>query len=67
MNIKEVIKKCGGDSQIWDNKNSKWLTKKDDKEIQYAIIFGDDGGDTFMEEFDSEEKFSEGLNQMNPY
>ena len=61
MHIREILENTG--EQIWDNKNHKWLTDNDDKEVEFAIVFGDDGGDTFISEFDNEEEFNKGLQE----
>lgn len=59
MHIRTILEEIG--DQIWDTKNRKWLSEKDDKEVEFGIIFGDPGGDSFIKEFENEEKFNEGL------
>ena len=59
MHIRKILEDTC--RQIWSDKDDKWLTKDDDKEVEFGIIYGDDGGDTFLSEFDNEEDFTKGL------
>lgn len=59
MKIQEIISDTS--DSIWDCKNNIWITKKDEKNITYGIVFGDLIGDTYLKEFDNEESFNIGL------
>jgi hypothetical protein len=62
MTIKTLFEKheCGND-QIWHNDKRKWVNEDDDIELEYAIVFGDPGGDTYLKVFNSEQEFNNGL------
>lgn len=60
MNSKEILSKIYH-NKFYNEKNKKWISKEDDIEIKYGIIYGDDGGDSFLKEFDNEENFNKGL------
>lgn len=61
MTIKEMVDNHEICDEIWHNKKKGWVNSETEGDIQYAIVYGDDGGDTFITEFTSEEDFNKGL------
>lgn len=74
MNLTELIKEIGeyGPEEwkspeyryitgLWCQKTDKWISTSDLVDNQNFFIFGDDGGDKFVESFDNETELLKGV------